>query len=127
MNLYDMERIKQAFPDKIVFNGFDEIWLYGLAAGADASIGTMVNICPKLFKQIREEFKNGAVSKAQVLQNELNDFIEVLVEVNLFPAAKYCFTLQGIDVGPCRKPFAPITDEGKKKVEAALKKIEAWL
>jgi N-acetylneuraminate lyase len=127
MNLYDLERIRQAFPDKIIFNGFDEIWLYSLAAGADASIGTVINICPKIFKKIREEFHNGAVSRAQALQNELNDFVETLVEAGVFPAAKYCMTLQGIDTGSCRKPFAPLGDEGKKKVEAALKKIEAWL
>jgi N-acetylneuraminate lyase len=127
MNFYDLERIKQAFPDKIVFNGLDEIWLYSLIAGAEASIGTIVNVCPRLFKQIREEFHEGTISRAQFLQNELNNFIEIIVDAGVFPAAKYCLTLQGIDVGSCRKPFAPISIEGKKKVEEALKKIEVWL
>jgi N-acetylneuraminate lyase len=127
MNLYDMERLKQAFPGKIIFNGFDEIFLYGLAAGADAAIGTTVNVCPKLFIAIREEFRKGNMSAAWNLQSELNGFIEVIVDVGVFPSAKYSLTLQGIDVGSCRKPFAPLTGEGKKQVEGALKKIETWL
>ena len=127
MNLFDMERIKKAFPEKIVFNGFDEIWLYGLAAGADASIGTMINIVPKLFKQIRDGFRSGDIAKAQGLQHELNDFIEVIADVGVFPGAKYSMALQGLDPGSCRKPFAPLNDENKKRVEKAMKKIEPWL
>jgi N-acetylneuraminate lyase len=127
INLSDMERIRRFFPDKIIFNGYDEIWCCGLAAGADAIIGTMVNIFPKLFRQIREEVRNGNIQKAQELQHQLNDFIEVVVEVGIFPGAKYSMSLLGIDLGPCRKPFAPLGVESKKKVEAALEKVRPWL
>jgi N-acetylneuraminate lyase len=127
MNLYDMERIRQAFPGKIIFNGHDEIWLYGLAAGADAIIGTAVNIFPKLFKEIREEFRQGNILKAQELQHCANGFIEAAVEVGVFPGAKYCMGLLGIDPGPCRKPFAPLDDESKRKMKEALEKVKAWL
>jgi N-acetylneuraminate lyase len=127
MNLYDMERIKQAFPDKIIFSGFDEIFLSSLTAGADAAIGLTVNIFPKLFIAIREEFQRGNISGARDLQRLINDFVEVIVSAGVFSAAKYCLALQGVDVGPCRKPFAPLTEEGKKQAEQALKKIENWL
>ena len=127
MNLYDMERIKQAFPDKIIFNGFDEIFLSSLIAGTDAAIGLSVNIFPRLFIAIREEYRKGNISGARNLQRSINDFIEAIINAGVFQAAKYCLTLQGIDVGPCRKPFAPLTKEGKKQVEEALKKVEAWL
>ena len=127
MNLYDLERIKQAFPDKVIFNGFDEIFLSSLAAGADAAIGITVNIFPKLFIAIREEFQKGNISVARDLQRLINDFIEVIVGAGVFSAAKYSLTLQGIDIGPFRKPFALITEEGKKQVKEALKKVEAWL
>jgi N-acetylneuraminate lyase len=127
MNLYDIERIKHAFPDKIIFNGFDEIFFFSLNAGADAAIGTTVNIFPKLFIAIREEFKKGNISGGRDLQQKLNDFIEVIVSAGVFPAAKFSLTIQGIDTGPCRKPFAPLSEEGKKQVKGALKKLEAWL
>jgi N-acetylneuraminate lyase len=127
MNLYDMERIRQAFPGKIIFNGHDEIWLYGLAAGADAAIGTTTNIFPKLFKEIREEFRQGNISRAQELQHYVNEFVEAIVEVGVFPGAKYCMSLLGIDLGPCRKPFAPLSGEGKNKMNEALEKVKPWL
>jgi len=127
MNLYDLERIKQAFPDKIIFNGFDEIFLSGLSAGADAAIGLTINIFPKLFIAIREEFHKGNISGAKGLQLLINDFIEVILGAGVFPAAKYCMTLQGIDIGPCRKPFAPLSEENKKQVKEALEKVKAWI
>jgi N-acetylneuraminate lyase len=112
---------------KTVFNGFDELWLCGLLSGATASIGTMVNICPKMFKRIQNTFKRQDISRARELQQKLNDFIEIIVESGVFPAAKYCLTLLGIDVGPCRKPFAPLGDQEKKQVEGALRKLEPYL
>jgi N-acetylneuraminate lyase len=127
MNLYDMERIRRAFPDKVIFNGHDEIWFYGLAAGADAIIGTTTNIFPRLFKEIREEFRQGNIQKAQDLQHHVNDFVEAIVEVDVFPSAKYCMSLLGIDLGHCRKPFAPLSGEGKKKMREALEKVSSWL
>ena len=127
MNLYDLERIKQAFPDKIIFNGFDEIYLSAMAAGATATIGTTVNVCPKLFKSIREAFRNKDIEKAQKLQHLLNGLIETLVNTSVFPAAKYCLTLQGIDVGSCRKPFAPLTDEQKEMVKKTLDTIREYV
>jgi N-acetylneuraminate lyase len=127
MNLYDMERIHQAFPGKIIFNGHDEIWCYGLAAGADAAIGTTTNIFPKLFKEIREEFRRGNVPKAQELQHYVNEFVEAVTEAGVFPGAKYCMSLLGIDLGPCRRPFAPLDGEGKRKMKEALEKVTPWL
>ena len=127
MNLYDLERLKQAFPDKILFSGFDEIFLSSLTAGADASIGITVNIFPKLFIAIRKEFQNENISAARDLQRVMNNFIEVITSAGVFSATKYCLTLQGIDVGLFRKPFAPLTEEGKKQVREGLKEVEAWL
>ncbi len=54
INLYELERLSQTFPEKTLYNGFDEIWLYSMAAGATATIGTTVNVCPKLFVAIRK-------------------------------------------------------------------------
>ncbi|MDR2071088.1 MAG: dihydrodipicolinate synthase family protein [Treponema sp.] len=127
MNLYDMERLRQTFPDKIIFNGHDEIWFYGLAAGADAVIGTTTNIFPKLFKKIREAFRQGNICKAQELQGYVNDFVEAVTEAGVFPGTKYCMSLLGIDLGPCRRPFMPLGDEEKSKMREALEKVKPWL
>ncbi len=127
MNLYDLELLHQEFPNKIMFNGFDEIWLQALSAGATASIGTMINICPPLFQQIRSSYLKGDMEKAKSLQSKLNSFVEALVGINLFPGAKYCMDLLGVPLGPCRRPFAELSDKEKVLIKKALLSIERYL
>lgn len=127
MNLYDLERLGQAFPEKILFNGFDEIFLYSLAAGAQSTIGTTVNVCPSLFASIREDFLQSNIRGAQQKQHLLNTFIEAMVKEGIFPAVKYCMSYLGIPSGPCRKPFKELDAGAKLRIEGALRCIEAYL
>ena len=39
-NLYSLERMIARYPEKVFFNGFDEIFLSSLAAGATATVGS---------------------------------------------------------------------------------------
>lgn len=123
-NLYELERMKKAYPDKIIFNGFDEIYYSSLVAGATATIGTTVNIIPNIYKKIRENFKTGNVKEAQYYQTKANDFIESLVNNSVFPATKYCLDLLGFNAGPCREPFMALSKEQKDEVKIALEKIK---
>ena len=56
-----MERMKAAYPELILFNGFDEQFAGSLAMGADAAIGTTVNVFAPLFLEIRSLFEAGKV------------------------------------------------------------------
>ncbi len=123
-NLFELERIKKAYPNKILFNGFDEIYYSSLVAGATATIGTTVNIIPEIYKKIRDNFKLGNVKEAQYHQTKANDFIEALVDNNIFPATKYCLNLLGFNVGPCREPFMPLTEKQKENVRIALNEVK---
>jgi N-acetylneuraminate lyase len=127
MNLYELERIHEAFPEKILYNGFDEMYLYSMTAGAHATIGTTVNICPRIFKEIRNQFTKGDITKSREVQSTLNAFIEALVENGIFPAAKYAMEVLGVPCGPCRRPFLPLSNQQMENVRKALKIIEAWL
>ena len=120
MNMYDLERMKVAYPDKTYFNGYDEVFLSGLAAGATSAIGTTVNLFPALFKEIRSHYLAGEMQEAAVVQHKINAAIEVFLDVGIFNAVKYVFTLQGIDCGSCRRPFTPLHAEQKQRIEAYL-------
>ncbi|MCF7941282.1 MAG: N-acetylneuraminate lyase [Spirochaetia bacterium] len=117
MNLYDLERMKKNFPDKTYFNGYDEVFLSGLAAGADSAIGTTVNIFPEVFKEIRQSFQNGDMEKASLFQHKVNDLVELFVDMGIFNAVKYVFTLRGIPCGSCRKPFKPLSELQKSTIK----------
>src|SRR5665647_707107 len=53
-DLFSLERLRSAYPEKIFFNGLDEMYLPAMASGAQATIGTTVNIQPELFRGVRE-------------------------------------------------------------------------
>ena len=42
-DFFGLERLKAKYPDKVVFNGFDELLLSGLTMGADGGIGSTYN------------------------------------------------------------------------------------
>ena len=119
-NLYDMERFRDAYPEKIIFNGYDEIFLSGLAAGADAAIGTTINLFAKKFIAIRENFLAGNMLEAMRLQNIINSCVEGFVDVGIFNAVKYALSTLGIESGSCRKPFKTLTEEQKENVKKLL-------
>lgn len=119
-NLYSLERMKTAYPDLILFNGFDEQFLASLSMGAEATIGTTVNVFAPLFLKIRECFKNGKMEEALTYQRQLNKYVEEMCRVGIFSAVKYILQKRGIDAGACRRPFHPLTAEERARIDAML-------
>lgn len=78
MNLYELERIRVKNPDKILFSGYDEVFLPALVSGADGMIGSTVNLMPELFLDIKKLFILGDIAAAQKLQAKVNSVIEAL-------------------------------------------------
>lgn len=116
-DLYSMERIHAAFPEKKIYNGFDEQFLAALSMGADATIGTAVNIYPGIFKKISSLYKTGDMKNALKFQQELNRRIEVLCKCGIFNSVKYILSKNGICCGKCRKPFQQLTENQKDMLD----------
>lgn len=116
-NLYAMERMHSAYPEKLIFNGFDEQFLGALSMSATATIGTTVNLFAGLFLKVRELYLNGKNAEALLVQQDINKRVEAMVSVGIFNAVKYACTLKGIDCGSCRSPFKPLTDEQKETIK----------
>lgn len=119
-NLFEMERIRRAYPDLKVYNGHDECMLNALPLGITGSIGSTFNVMLKKFKKIESLFMQGELEKAVEVQHEANMIIDVLLSTELFPAIKYLLSRLGIDSGSCRKPFADLTDANKAVLETVL-------
>ena len=66
------------------------------------------------FIGIYNAFKKGDIKEAQRIQNEANEIIAILIKYGVFASEKYVLDCLGIDMGPCRKPFLPLCEEGKK-------------
>lgn len=126
-NLYSLERMRNAYPDKIFFNGFDEQFIGALAMGAEATIGTTVNVFAPLFIKARELFYSGKVSQALEVQNEINYCVEEMCKTGIFSAVKYILTKRGIISGSCRKPFHPLSPEECEQLDKLICHYDAFL
>ena len=110
-DFFQLERLRTAFPDHVFYNGSDEMLLSGLVAGADGGIGSTYNYQPKTFVNIRKAFLANDIQAARKYQTEANRTIEVILRNGVLASTKKLLELMGVDVGLCREPYMPLTDE----------------
>lgn len=120
-SLYSLERMHAAYPDLVMFNGFDEQYLGALSMGATATIGTTVNCFPELFLQVRKFFAEGRMREAHAVQERINANVEVMCRQDIFSATKYVMTRMGFDCGACRKPFKPLSEADKRALDEMIR------
>ena len=65
-----LNRLVNAYPDKVFYNGSDEMLLSGLAAGAQGGIGTTYNFMPDLMVKIYALAKEGKYDEAAAVIRE---------------------------------------------------------
>ena len=123
-DLYTLHQFKQKIDRPVtIFNGFDEMCLGGLAMGADGAIGSTYNFMGDKFIKIFEAFNAGDMATAQAIQTEANEIIAEMIKYTVLPCEKAIMTHLGIDCGPCRRPFLPLTkeaDEAMARIAASL-------
>ena len=83
----------------------------GLALGADGAIGTTYNFMPEKAVGIAEAISAGDLSEARRLQGEINTVLACLFGVGLFEGSKALLRLMGLDIGLCRRPFGPVSED----------------
>ena len=112
-DFFTLEQAKTRFPEKIIYNGFDEMFLSGLSMGADGGIGSTYNFMADKFVTIQKLFSENRIPEAQEVQREANRIITLLCKFGVMQAEKEVLNQLGIDFGVCRKPFGTLTDEQK--------------
>ena len=113
-DFFTMEQCKSRFPDKVLYNGYDEMFLAGLSMGADGGIGSTYNFMADKFVQIKALFEAGDIAGAQKIQQEANRIITVLCQVGVMQAEKEIMNQLGLDFGVCRRPFGELTEAQKQ-------------
>lgn len=122
-----LNRLKQEFPDKVFYNGCDEMLLSGLSAGADGGIGTTYNFMPEMFLSIFELFNNGRMKEANAVQSMANKIIAEVVSKGTLSASKQMINFSGLDYGVCREPLLPLDETAKNELyEKAWKPVENY-
>lgn len=120
-NLFEMMKLKTLTQgDMNIINGPDELLVEGLAAGADAGIGSTYNLMLPQFVEIYDLVRAGRIDEARAVQMKINPVIEVLLNYELIPAVKAGVTLMGYDGGDATYPMRRYTDAELKELAGAL-------
>jgi len=121
-NLFLMEGIMDGGRNPHVFNGHDEVFLAGMAMGAQAGIGTYYNIMPEHFVGIYEAAVAGDYEKGRELQREVNRLIRAAQTVRQNGAVHALMRWQGIECGDPILPARPLDDEEEGRLRGELEK-----
>ena len=122
-DLFLLQQFKTMAANPVVYNGWDEMFIAGLYMGADGGIGSTYNLMADKFIDIYNYFQQGDLAKARAKQLEANAVITELIKYGVFAAEKAVLDALGIPMGECRKPFRPISDEGRKKMQEIAKNL----
>ncbi|MBQ4564212.1 MAG: N-acetylneuraminate lyase [Lachnospiraceae bacterium] len=119
-DFFVLEQLKTDFPDKVIYNGYDEMFLSGIAMGADGGIGSTYNFMADKFIKIKALFDAGQVSEAQRVQREVNKIIAALCKVGVMQGEKAILTLMGYDFGNARPPYRKLSKEDVEFLERSV-------
>ena len=123
-DLFQMEQIRRAHPDLVLYNGYDEIFASGLLAGADGGIGSTYNIMGWRYQGMVAALKVGDVAKAQQLLCECNKVIDLLIKTGVFRGLKTVLHyMDVVSVPLCRKPFAPVDEKFLPELKALAQQL----
>lgn len=110
-DFYLLERMRKAFPDKLIYAGFDEMMLPATVLGVDGAIGSTFNVNGIRARQIFELAKEGKIKEALEIQHVTNDLITDILNNGLYSTIKCILEEQGVNAGYCRRPMASATSE----------------
>lgn len=124
VDYYTMERIKKAYPNHLLYSGFDECLLSSAVIGIDGAIGSTFNFQAKFAKAVLENLNNGNLDGARQMQGKLNDNIDILIKSGLYQTIKSVLTLDGAGCGMCKAPLEKTTEKHVLAAKEILKTIK---
>ena len=120
-NFYEVNRLKDLTNGEMnIINGPDEMLVSGLAAGADAGIGTTYNVMLPQFLELYKNFKAGNVDKANEIQRKINRVINCMFNHECISATKEMCGFLGYNVGNATYPLKQFTDADRAALKADL-------
>ncbi|MFC0308438.1 N-acetylneuraminate lyase [Gallibacterium trehalosifermentans] len=120
-DFYLLERVKKAYPNHLIWAGFDEMMLSAAVLGVDGAIGSTFNVNGVRARQIFEYAQQGKIAEARAIQHVTNDLIEGILNNGLYLTIKELLKLDGVDAGYCREPMTKELTPEKVAVAKELK------
>lgn len=117
-DIYQIPLIREEVgKDFMIYGGADELASSNMLIGVDGIVGSFYNIFPDLFIDIYTSIKNGEITKAYKLQQDIVRLITPVVGTgNMVAGIKALLREAGVSAGYARKPFINFYDEDQKKL-----------
>ena len=123
-NYYEMMRLKDITNGEInIINGPDEMLVSGLAAGADAGIGTTYNVMLPQYLKIYKYFTEGNVEEARKIQYKVNRVIKCMAKNEVISAVKSMCSLLGFPAGEATYPLRNMQGDGISELQSELSEL----
>ena len=121
----DLARALSLFKDVpenfAVYSGDDPTSLPFMLCGGHGVITVAANVAPKVFAQMCEHALAGNIAEAKKFNNQLIPIYNVMFCEPSPAPAKFALAQLGLCAEHVRLPITTLTDNGKTKVQAALK------
>lgn len=116
-DFFALEEFKKNFPDRLVYNGFDEMFLSGISMGADGGIGSTYNFMAEKYIDIMRLYHAGDMAGALEVQREANRILTILYKYGIMETEKEILCQLGFDFGKARMPFSELDDAVKAELK----------
>lgn len=114
------EYIRVAPPSFSVLIGPDTLIYAGLMVGARGGVAATANVHPALAASIYDRVMAGDLDGARSAQRELA-LLRLALALGTFPVViKEALNLMGMQVGPCRRPVGPLSDDRREELRQLL-------
>lgn len=116
-DFYLLERLRNAFPEHLIYAGFDEMMLPAAVLDVDGAIGSTFNVNGPRARRIFQAAQAGDIKTALQLQHVTNDLITAILDNGLYSTLKELLELQGVHAGYCRRPMASASPAQKARAK----------
>ena len=104
----------------VQLSGEDHTALAFLAAGGQGCISVTANVAPALCRAMHAAWADGRVAEAMAIQQRLLPLHDALFAETSPGPVRYAASLLGYGSPYCRLPLAPVAEETRAKVRAAM-------
>ncbi len=126
-NLYELMKMRAARDSGFsIFNGADEILMFGLLAGADGGIGTTYNVIPREACALYRACRAGDLAEARRLQTAINAIVEIVTHGNAIASVKHILQRMGFPVGDAVFPLNTLSDVDRTWIDRQLEAIQFY-
>jgi N-acetylneuraminate lyase len=105
-----------------IFSGMDEQCVFAAMFGAPANIGSTLNVMPGVYRELRDSYEGGDITRARDLQLRANRVTRTLISFGFAGALREAMRLLGFDCGDPRPPNLALSagerDRLRKELEA---------